>query len=1617
MFRLFRPIQDKTIRLFSYALLLICSSMLSACGGGGGSSNSAPTANAGVDKSAMELSTVTLNGSGSSDSDGTLASYQWTQVNNGAPSVNITNATNANASFEAPDVATTTEFEFQLTVTDDGGASATDRLLIEVTSLMPDANVTANAEVLSGDSLNLMAETNLGWLYSWEQAAGPAVTLTGETSATASFVAPTLLETTEISFTLTVSDAAGNQDQQTISLNIMRRNPDAHAYAGVDRSGATSTEPDKATPNVFVNGAASTGLNFAWSVTNMPAGANYRFTSATDPVTGFVADLEGEYTLSLAVDNGQGSSDSDEVLITLVADADLDGLPDSQDSDSDGDGFANTEDAFPTDKASHLDSDTDGTGNYYTSDDDGDTVADIEDAFPLDATQTALSQFVEAKESDVSFNKNDGISVAEVAGAAPMSLMGYVRAASQAPDLDYYQITLDAGVFTLVMDAVGGDLKPTVNLVTSTGTKLASLTQTSADANAKSYTVVLVPSPGDYYLIVGDASGQSGEDWSYEMTIQSDTDRDGISDEVEMALDINHLTFDSDGDSISDLVELAIAKLDYANNVDPDGDGLPLWWDTDSDGDGIPDSVEYASQEDYPLLGTTELSQLNDSDGDGLSNFIDPDSDGNTVLDADEVGLNPFLPLDTDGDGKPDFMDLDNDEDGLLDTDESLANMNLPLGLGGSGATTFTFVDRLDILSVENTTLSVADVCREGDQIALEGRNFPAAASELWGVMNWIGGSAAAVPVSLVDGVATFNCPAGAPLGLLELFVATADKRSDSVPVQVMANNTPSLTAAAYDDSFGWVTLDGANLATNLTVQFNGASSSENNSFGSATSLTVKVPTGVTSGYVSVSSAEGESNSVWLTVTRDVSGAVTLPATNVAMEDLDLGLEETVTPDALGAFTTSVENAGVQTLNALYELPTSTEDDPAYAPYLLAVLLPSENSVDLTAASTALALIWQGLGVDQLVDEANLAEVKQSLSELAEMQAFASALESALAAEPQALLATTPTFLAENEAAMLAAAQWLADYSVTALARAAEVNPTEVDDISVYEHGTEGNVTVENDSQLFLSVKITASDGTVLQPHITGLSGMVGPQGYGLLFIASTSAYKQPQGHNATVEVITAGIDRQYDPQRTADLSVWTKLFFRTWVERVLWPVLGEFLPADASDMTNIIVTHAPALVDTVTTKALAGDVKGSMKSFLDLVWQDFFSVPPGPITQAVAKKYGKELGKKILKKIAAKVGAKFVPGIGQIALAVEVAGHVNNGVNAAKAVTDVLTTDSMINFEVTFRAELDSVEPSKVAADERAHTFVLKGRGFSKIKRGTWPFNTYLIPEITFTDDAGREYWAEPDFITSDGKSMSITVPAYFFDEDDLEGPISVEVHHPTDDSAAIVELEDAIEVVDTLEITSLSPDSGGTGESVTIYGTGFNPAVGLNEVTVGGIQALVTSVSSGSLGIVVPDGLAEGEHNVMVRAQQDGTWSDWVGPLTYTVEASQVSITVCDNGGAKDDAFALYVDGGYLGTMYATGGDYCDTYAPSLANGTHTAILIGVEAPDAIGTYSISFSGVSGLTGSSTSGSDLTPGVRKIYTFEVNAQSLNAVPKVILPTFKQQQQAKEEVAEIPEG
>ena len=95
------------------------------------STNQPPVANAGPDQTVRAGATVRLSGSGSTDPDNGIASYQWRQIS--GTSLRLTGSSSVRASFVAPRVSSrSVTLTFQLTVRDKAGLSSSDTVRVTV---------------------------------------------------------------------------------------------------------------------------------------------------------------------------------------------------------------------------------------------------------------------------------------------------------------------------------------------------------------------------------------------------------------------------------------------------------------------------------------------------------------------------------------------------------------------------------------------------------------------------------------------------------------------------------------------------------------------------------------------------------------------------------------------------------------------------------------------------------------------------------------------------------------------------------------------------------------------------------------------------------------------------------------------------------------------------------------------------------------------------------------------------------------------------------------------------------------------------------------------------------------------------------------------------------------------------------------------------------------------------------------------------------------------------------------------------------------------------------------------------------------------------------------------
>ncbi len=181
--------------------------------------NHQPSASIAAPQSIISGETVTLDGSGSSDPDGDMLSYQWRKI--AGPDITLTNTTGSSLSFVAPSVEQSQQISFQLTVHDTGGLSNTNSVSMQISpseppppsNQAPSAKVTAPQRVTSGVMVTLDGSGSSDpdgdtITYLWTQTQGENIALTNNTGSTLSFNAPTVQQPTTFTFQLSVSDAS-----------------------------------------------------------------------------------------------------------------------------------------------------------------------------------------------------------------------------------------------------------------------------------------------------------------------------------------------------------------------------------------------------------------------------------------------------------------------------------------------------------------------------------------------------------------------------------------------------------------------------------------------------------------------------------------------------------------------------------------------------------------------------------------------------------------------------------------------------------------------------------------------------------------------------------------------------------------------------------------------------------------------------------------------------------------------------------------------------------------------------------------------------------------------------------------------------------------------------------------------------------------------------------------------------------------------------------------------------------------------------------------------------------------------------------------------------------------
>ncbi len=284
--------------------------------------NEGPVANAGTDQViTLPVSTVVLNGNGSTDPDGSITLFQWTRLSGPGTPVIVT----PNSAQSSVTGLVQGTYEFELTVTDNKGSTARDTMRVTVNPA-PRVNQPPVARAGADRTITLSATNPLVLdgtassdpdgtvqLFNWRRSTGPNTPVIVAPNAAQTPVTGLAAGVYEFQLTVTDNEGATASDSVVITVVLPENQPPV-ANAGLDQ---VITLPVN---SVTLNGSASTDPDGTitaqtWSLVNGPntpviGASNAKITQ----VSGLV---QGTYQFELKVIDDRGDSASDVITITV----------------------------------------------------------------------------------------------------------------------------------------------------------------------------------------------------------------------------------------------------------------------------------------------------------------------------------------------------------------------------------------------------------------------------------------------------------------------------------------------------------------------------------------------------------------------------------------------------------------------------------------------------------------------------------------------------------------------------------------------------------------------------------------------------------------------------------------------------------------------------------------------------------------------------------------------------------------------------------------------------------------------------------------------------------------------------------------------------------------------------------------------------------------------------------------------------------------------------------------------------------------------------------------------------------------------------------------------------
>lgn len=185
------------------------------------SENQTPVSEAGLDQTTSYNQLVTLDGSNSFDPDGTIGSYEWSQLS--GTNVVLSSTDQQITTFTSPNQEG--DLVFILTVLDNEFSSDTDTVVINIvnTNILPFANAGVDQSVNNNELVTLDGSSSFdpdGTIesYEWSQLSGANVVLSSVDQQITTFTSPN--ENDILVFILSVGDELGGVDSDTVSVVV-----------------------------------------------------------------------------------------------------------------------------------------------------------------------------------------------------------------------------------------------------------------------------------------------------------------------------------------------------------------------------------------------------------------------------------------------------------------------------------------------------------------------------------------------------------------------------------------------------------------------------------------------------------------------------------------------------------------------------------------------------------------------------------------------------------------------------------------------------------------------------------------------------------------------------------------------------------------------------------------------------------------------------------------------------------------------------------------------------------------------------------------------------------------------------------------------------------------------------------------------------------------------------------------------------------------------------------------------------------------------------------------------------------------------------------------------------